>query len=156
MKPITQLLEGHRRVPALAALLVVAGVAWLLMPLAGRLTGTHAALAVGAIAIGFGVAECLHGAVQAPLVVDLAEPRLLERTMALSSSSWMLGLIIGPALGGVVLKHAPSALWIGAGAILVGASAFALLLERHLPEHALRTPRRVGAAEQLAAADPFG
>jgi MFS family permease len=154
--PITQLLEGHRRVPALAALLVVAGVAWLLMPLAGRLTGTHAALAVGAIAIGFGVAECLHGAVQPPLVVDLAEPRLLERTMALSSSSWMLGLIIGPAIGGVVLKHAPSALWIGAGAILVGVSAFALLLERHLPEHALLTPHRVRAAEQLAAADPVG
>jgi hypothetical protein len=55
-----------------------------------------------------------------------------------------------------VLKHAPSALWIGAGAILMGASAFALLLERHLPEHALRTPHRVRAAEQLAAADPVG
>jgi MFS family permease len=68
----------------------------------------------------------------------------------------MLGLIIGPAIGGVVLKHAPSALWIGAGAILVGASAFALLLERHLPEHALLTPHRVRAAEQLAAADPVG
>jgi MFS family permease len=140
--PITQALEGRRRVPALAALLVIAGLAWLLIPLAGRLSGVHAAIAVGAIAVGFGLAECIHGAVQAPLVVDLAEPRLLERTMALSSSSWMLGFIVGPAIGGVLLKHAPSALWLGAGSILVAASGFALLLERHLPERARRTPHR--------------
>jgi MFS family permease len=151
--PVTQLLEGRRRVPVLALLFAVGGLAWLLMPLAGRLDGVHAALAVGAIAIGFGVAECLHGAVQTPLVVDLADPGLLERTMALSSSSWMLGLIIGPALGGVLLKHAPSLLWIGAGSILLLGGAAALRLERHVPEHARRTPtgQRPPAADAMAA-----
>jgi predicted MFS family arabinose efflux permease len=151
--PITQLLEGRRRVPALAALLALGGVAWLAMPLAGRLSGVHAALAVGALAIVFAVAECLHGGVQAPLVVDLAEPRLLERTMALSSSSWQLGFILGPAIGGVVLKHDPSALWLGAGTILVVASAGSLLLERHIPGRARRTPRSAGATDALAAAE---
>jgi MFS family permease len=151
--PVTQLLEGRRRVPMLAALLAIAGVAWLLMPVAGLLSGTQAAVAVGLLAIGFGVAECLHGAVQAPLVVDLAEPRLLERTMALSSSSWMLGFIVGPAIGGVLLKHAPSALWLGAGSILVLASGFAFRLERHIPAHALRTPRQIRAADELGAAE---
>jgi MFS family permease len=151
--PVTQLLEGRRRVPGLAALLAIGGAAWLLIPLAGRLSGLDAALAVGAIAVAFGVAECIHGAVQAPLVVDLAEPRLLERTMALSSSSWTLGFIVGPAVGGVALKHAPSALWLGAGSILLVAGACSLLLERHLPAHALRTPGHRRAADELAAAD---
>jgi MFS family permease len=152
--PITQLLEGRRRVPALAALLALGGVAWLAMPLAGLLDGTQATIAVGGIAIVFAVAECLHGGVQAPLVVDLSEPRLIERTMALSSSSWQLGFVIGPAIGGIVLKLAPSALWIGAGLILLAASAASLRLERRLPARAQRTPRtRRQPAQEIAAAE---
>jgi MFS family permease len=152
--PITQQLEGKRRVPALAALLALGGVAWLAMPLAGLLDGTQATIAVGGIAIVFAVAECLHGAVQAPLVVDLAERRLIERTMAMSSSSWQLGFIIGPAIGGLVLKHAPSALWIGAGAILLCTSVASLQLEQRLPTSARRTPQTPRRpAEEIAAAE---
>ena len=46
----------------------------------------------------FGIGECIHGAVQAPLVTDLAEPRLLGRYMALSALSWQLGFALGEAL----------------------------------------------------------
>jgi predicted MFS family arabinose efflux permease len=94
--------------------------------------------------------------VHAPLVIDLAEPRLIERTMALSSSSWMLGFIVGPAAGGLLLKTAPSVLWIGAGALLLGAAAALLALERHVPERARRTPRQARVAAELAASEPLG
>jgi MFS family permease len=152
--PITQLLEGRRRVPALAAMLVLSGVAWLAMPLAGLLDGTQATFAVAGLAVVFAVAECLHGGVQAPLVVDLAEPRLIERTMAMSSSSWQLGFIIGPAIGGLVLKQAPSALWIGAGAILLALSVVSLRLEAYLPANARRTPyAHRPEADELSAAE---
>jgi MFS family permease len=74
--------------------------------------------------------------------------------MALSSSSWQLGFVIGPAIGGIVLKLAPSALWIGAGLILLAASAASLRLERRLPARAQRTPRtRRQPAQEIAAAE---
>jgi predicted MFS family arabinose efflux permease len=140
--PVTQLLEGKRRASAAALMFGLCGIAWLCMPLAARLSGLDAALAVGALGLVFAVGECLHGGIQAPLVVDLAEPHLLERTMALSSTSWMIGFVIGPAVGGVVLQHAPSALWIGAGAILLAGGLAARALEPFLPERARRTPSR--------------
>ena len=60
----------------------------------------------------FGVGECLHGAVQAPLVADLADPRLLGRYMALSALSWQVGFALGPALGGFALAASPSGTWL--------------------------------------------
>ena len=65
----------------------------------------------------FALGECLHGAVQAPLVVDLAEPRLLGRYMALSALSWQVGFALGPAVGGFVLAVSPSGVWVGAAAL---------------------------------------
>ena len=81
----------------------------------------------------FGVGECLHGAVQAPLVADLADPRLLGRYMALSALSWQVGFALGPALGGFVLAVAPSGIWLGAAALCALGGALALVLERTLP-----------------------
>ena len=40
--------------------------------------------------------------------------------MALASNSWSIGWIVGPAIGGYLLQHAPLALWpAAAGACLV-------------------------------------
>ena len=73
-------------------------------------------------------------------VADLAEPQLLGRYMAFSSSSWQIGFFIGPAIGGFVLQHKPLALWPAAAAICVLASAYALVLERRIPAHLHLTP----------------
>ena len=81
--------------------------------------------------IVFAVGECLHGTVQGPLVADLAEPRLIGRYMALSSLSWQIGFIVGPALGGVVLDAQPVALWPLAAAVCPPARCGrSLLLDR--------------------------
>ena len=64
----------------------------------------------------FALGECLHGAIHAPLGVDLAPPQLVGRYLALSSLSWQVGWIIGPAAGGFMLQHAPLALWPAAAA----------------------------------------
>ena len=86
----------------------------------GRLVHGHIRLrSSSAVAVGvFALAECLHGAIYAPLVVDLAEPQLLGRYMAFSSSSWQIGFFVGPAIGGFVLQHQPLALWPAAAADL--------------------------------------
>jgi MFS family permease len=139
--PIVKLVEGKRRMRGLALMgavwagtfvAVLAGGAWF--------TGTQAALIFG-LAVGvFALGECLHGAIYAPLAVDLAEPRLLGRYMAFSSFSWQLGWLIGPAGGGFVLQHEPLALWPAAAAICLLASGYALALEHRIPERLHLTP----------------
>jgi len=139
--PIVKLIEGRRRLRGLALMgivwagtfvAVLAGGAWL--------SGTQAAVVFGAAVAVFGLGECLHGAIYAPLVVDLAEPRLLGRYMAFSSSSWQIGWLVGPAAGGFVLQNEPLALWPAAAGICVLASGYALALERRIPAHLLLTP----------------
>ena len=71
---------------------------------------------------------------QAPLVSDLAEPRLLGRYMALSALSWQLGFALGPAIGGFLLAvsahSAPGS--SGRRCARVGAG-LAIALERTIP-----------------------
>jgi MFS family permease len=139
--PVAKLQEGRRRMRGLA----VMGLLWattMLMVFAGGkwLEGAAATAALAAAVVVFGIGECLHGAIQGPLVADLSTPGLLGRYMALSSLSWQIGWIIGPAGGGFILQEAPYALWpIAAGVNLLG-SAYALALERRLPGDVLRTP----------------
>ncbi|HEX4929154.1 MAG TPA: MFS transporter [Gaiellaceae bacterium] len=138
--PTTRLLAGRRRMPALALMGAVSAAAWLLVPATGLwLSGAAAfALLAGAVAV-FAIGECLHGAVQPALVVDLADPRLIGRYMAISALSWQVGFTIGPAAGGALLAASPTGLWLVAavGCLLAGAAA--LVLERGLPEDVRRT-----------------
>lgn len=150
--PISRLSEGRRRTQLLALLGLTWAASWLLVPIAGIwLTGVAATGLVAAAMAVFAIGECLHGAVQAPLATDLAEPRLYGRYMALSALSWSVGFALGPALGGAVLDVWPTGVWLGAAALCLLSSALALTLEPSLPAHARRTPF---AAPPAAAADP--
>jgi MFS family permease len=141
--PIARLSEGRRRMPTLGLLGVVWASAWLIVPIAGTwLTGAQAAALLAVAAGVFALGECLHGAVQAPLVADLADPRSLGRYMAVSALSWQVGFTIGPALGGFVLAATPNGLWLLAAAVCLLGGAGALALERALPREAVRTPLR--------------
>ncbi len=88
----------------------------------------------------FASGECLHGAIHAPLGVDLAPPQLVGRYLALSSLSWQVGWIIGPAAGGFALAHAPLLLWPAAAAVNLACAGWAIALEHRLPERARITP----------------
>jgi MFS family permease len=96
--------------------------------------------------IVFAVGQCLHGTVQAPLVADLAEPRLLGRYMALSALSWQLGFALGPAIGGIGLQLSPNGVWLGAAALCALGGVLAFLVEGTLPARARRTPVPVPAS----------
>ncbi|HSC91637.1 MAG TPA: MFS transporter [Gaiellaceae bacterium] len=151
--PIARALEGRRRMATFAVLGIVWAVSWALVPLAGTALTGGAAFALLAFAISlFAVGECLHGTVQAPLVADLADHRLIGRYMALSAWTWSVGFTLGPAVGGYALKHAPEAFWLGAGALCLAAGAMSLLLERALPVHVRRTPGRRRAGEAFGVA----
>jgi MFS family permease len=140
--PMARLLEGHRRMRTLAVLGVVWAAGLLVVPLAGMSEGTTAWLLLAVTFCVIAVGECLHGTVQAPLVTDLADHTLIGRYMAASAFSWGVGFAVGPALGGIVLAHAPNALWPAAAAICLAAGAAALALERAVPSYARTTPAR--------------
>jgi MFS family permease len=140
--PIVKLVEGRRRMRGLALMGVIwAGTFLAVMAAGGWLTGTQAALVFGVAVAVFALGECLHGAIYAPLVVDLAQPRMLGRYMGFSSASWQIGWLVGPAAGGFVLQHEPLALWPGAAAICLASSGYALALERQIPPQLRLTPR---------------
>lgn len=151
--PVAKLLEGRRRMPALALLGASWAAAWLLFPVGAVFadgTGTAAVFALAAALFGFGA--CLHGAVHAPLVVDLADGAILGRYLAVSSMSWEVGFAVGPAGAGLVLALWPHGLWLLAAGVCVAAGVAAVALEPRLPGEARRTPARRQAAVAAAEA----
>jgi MFS family permease len=144
--PIAKLVGGHRRMRTLGLLGLVWALAWGLVPIGGIWLAGLAATALFAVAASvFALGECLHGSVQAPLVVDLAEPALLGRYMALSAQSWQIGFTLGPAIGGFALAAAPHGTWLAAAAICLANGALAVAMERRLPATARRTPLAAAA-----------
>jgi MFS family permease len=145
---VVRAVEGRRRMPAFALMGAVWAVSWVLVLVVGTSLESVLAVLVLCLAAGiFGIGECLHGAVQGALVADLSVPRLRGRYMALSATSWQVGFVIGPAIGGVVLDLYPPALWAGAAAACLLSSAASLAIEPGLPREARRTPARTLAPE---------
>jgi len=144
--PIARLARGRRRMPALALLGALWATAWAIVPMAGSATPQAAVWLLVAAMIVFAFGLCLHGAVQAPLVADLAEPRLLGRYMALSALSWQMGFALGPAIGGIGLELSPNGVWLGAAALCAVGSGVALMIEGTLPDRARRTPAPAAAS----------
>jgi MFS family permease len=140
--PLTRLVEGRRRMAMLALMTAIWAAAWLLVFGAGLWLSAATAAAVIVLAVG----ECLQGPTQQALIAELAPDHLRGRYMALSTSSWSIGWIAGPALGAFVLQQEPLALWPAAAALCLAAGAGGLRLERRLPEAARRTPADVVAA----------
>ena len=139
--PVAKLLQGRRRMAALAFTGLIWAAAWLLALAAGLWFGVLAATALLiAVAVVFAVGECLIGVVQGPLVADLAPERLRGRYTALWLTSLQLGFTVGPALGGILLARSATLLWLVSAGVCVACSAAAVLLGRALPAAARLAP----------------
>jgi MFS family permease len=99
-----------------------------------------AAVLLAVVMGAFGIGECIHGAVQAPLVSDLAKPGLLGRYMALSALSWQLGFALGPAVGGFLLSVSPNGTWLVWAGLCATGAVLSVAIERSLPTAVRRTP----------------
>lgn len=145
--PVTSLLEGRRRMPALALMGAIWALSWLLVLVAAgtsRLALATALLLVGAAAFALG--ECIHGVVQGPLVSDLAPEALRGRYMAAWLTTAQLGFALGPALGAFALAASPTLLWLGAAAICALCGVGALAVEAGLPDALRRSPERLASS----------
>jgi predicted MFS family arabinose efflux permease len=132
--PVAKLLAGRSRLRALAAMSIAFACAWLLVLAAGLwLQAVAAGLLLAVAVLVFSLAECVHAPAQGGLVADLAVEGLQGRYFALSTNSYALGFMVGPAVGGLLLAAAPLALWPCAALVCVAAAAAALLVERRVP-----------------------
>jgi len=139
--PVAKGLEGRRRMAALGVMCTLWAAAWLIVLVGGLwFEAAAAAVAFGLAAIVFGLGECFQGPVQGALVADLAPARLRGRYMAVSTISWDIGFIVGPAIGGFILAAEPLALWPAAAVVCLFAGMGALALERDLPRELRLTP----------------
>ena len=144
--PIAGLSRGRRRMPTLALFGALWASAWLLVPVAGAIGGGAAFVLLSMVMAVFAVGMCLHGAVAAPLVADLAQPHVLGRYMALNALSWQVGFALGPALGGAGLALSPTGVWLAASALCATGAVLALVIEGQLPLGSRRTPAAAPAS----------
>jgi MFS family permease len=125
--PATRVVRRMRRTHALAAtsgLFAIGLLAVLLAPLT-RSTLTATTILAG-VAIVIAIAECAQFVVLGPLVADLAPPHLLGRYMSLYGLSFMVGVALGPAVGGALLATSPDVVWWG-GALALALTGLGLL-----------------------------
>ena len=102
-----------------------------------RRAATALLITVGVV---FAVGECLVGVVQGPLVADLAPERLRGRYTALWLTTSQFGFTLGPAVGGLLLAHSATLLWLVSAGVCVACSAAAVVLGRVLPTAARLAP----------------
>ena len=111
--PIAKALEGRRRFPALVLTAALFAVTCATILVVGRLLhGSAAVVALCGVIVVFSLAECIHGAVNNPLIADLAPPELMGRYMGLRTSAFQLGYLAGPTLGSLMLATSTSGLWL--------------------------------------------
>jgi MFS family permease len=139
--PLAKALEGRRRMRALALSCALFAATSLAVLFVGQwLNASSAVVALCGVIILFSIGECLHGAVQNPLIADMAPEHLLGRYMALRTVAWQVGFMAGPALGSFLLEHSATGLWLGATVACTLAAVGSLVLEPQIPRHASRTP----------------
>jgi MFS family permease len=133
--PATRVVKRMRRTHALAATSGLFAMGLLAVLLA---TLTRSALVATAVltgvAIVIAIGECAQFVVLGPLVAELAPPHLLGRYMSLYGLSFMVGVALGPAVGGALLATSPDAVWwLGALALALTGAGF-LGLGHRLPD----------------------
>jgi MFS family permease len=74
-----------------------------------------------------------------PLVAEIAPTHLLGRYMSLYQLSFMAGVALGPAVGGVLLGTSPNAIWWAGAVALALTGAGFLRLGNRIPDPLLPT-----------------
>ncbi len=97
------------------------------------------------IAVLLGIARGFAGPALSALAPNLVPKALLPTAIALSSIAWQVGMIIGPAIGGVLYRAGPALPYFAACA-LFAVSLIALSIIGKVPQPATRKDQRpIGA-----------
>lgn len=97
------------------------------------------------VAVILGVARGFAGPALSALSPNLVPKHILPTAIALSSISWQVGMIAGPALGGFLYRVAPALPYAAASGLFL-VSAIALTMIGKVPQPAVRKDQRpIGA-----------
>jgi MFS family permease len=91
------------------------------------------------VAILIAIAECGQFIVLGPLVAEIAPSHLLGRYMSLYQLSFLVGVALGQAVGGVLLGTSPDTIWWGGALALALTGAGFLRLGNRIPDPLLPT-----------------
>lgn len=132
---VLKLVERHRRSRVVALVGVIWALAWVAAGASGLVHGAQAvatALLISTYAL-FGLGEAMLSPTVAPLVADLAPPRLIGQYNAAFALVRQLALAIGPAVGGLMAAGGAYATYIVMLVVCaLGISVLALTLGRRL------------------------
>lgn len=91
-----------------------------------------------AVAVVLGIARAFSGPAFSALAPNLVPAAILPNAIALSSIAWQVGMIVGPAVGGVLYELVP-ALPYAAAVALFAVSIIALSFISHVPRGSPRS-----------------
>ena len=136
--PILAYVRSRRRTRAVAVTGVLFAACWLIVLAAGQLSTAAAASAALIFAAAvFGLGETFLSPSLPAIVNDVATEDVRGRYVAVYSTSWQVGPMIGPAIAGVALgAGAGGALLVGLAAVCALAWPAAVLCERLIPASA--------------------
>jgi MFS family permease len=138
--PATRVVARMRRTHALFATSAIFAVGLLAVLPATLTQSTLAATTVLAgVAIVIAVAECAQFIVLGPLVAEIAP---------LYQLSFMVGVALGPAVGGVLLGTSPDTIWWGGAAALAVTGVGFLRLGNRIPDPLSPTTSPLQAASE--------
>ena len=91
------------------------------------------AIAVAQVLGGFG--EAVLGAVRQPLTSDLAPPALVGRYFGLSVMVFQGCMGLANTVGGIVMEHSLSVVWLIPLTVSIGGVAGSMALRHRIPAH---------------------
>jgi len=139
--PVTRIVEGRRRMRAIAA----AAAVWTLCAI-GALAAARWLHGNGAVVLIFGViavftlGELVFSPTHAALSADLAPERLRGRYLSLVTNSFAIGYTAGPAAGAALLGVSSAALWLPVAAVLALTAVGSAALDRVIPADVATAP----------------
>ena len=144
--PVLAYVRTRRRTRAVAATGVLFALCWLIVLGAGHTSSPAAATAALVVAAAvFGLGETFLSPSLPAIVNDVAPEDVRGRYVAVYSTSWQVGPMIGPAIAGVALgAGAGGALLVGLAAACALAWPAAVLCERLVPASANVAAAAVG------------
>ena len=138
--PATRVVARMRRTHALFATSVIFAVGTLaVLPVTLTHSTVAATTGLAGVAIVIAVAECGQFIVLGPLVAEVAPPHLLGRYMSLYQLSFLVGVALGQAVGGVLLGAAPDSIWWGGALAMALTGTGFLRLGSRIPDPLLPT-----------------
>lgn len=133
--PTLRWVRGRHRMRSLAIMNL-----WFVAAFALMLATPHTSIAIAIVVIavaqilgGFG--EAVLGAVRQPLTSDLAPPALVGRYFGLSVMVFQGCMGLANTIGGIVMQHSLSVVWLIPFTVSIGGVAGSLALRHRIPPH---------------------